>query len=102
MEGPVELYVRDGLLGVHDVNLRDGNRGLVLQDEMAGAGEGALFGKDVDIRVSGDDLGLRNALVLFEVPLVVGPNITAGLGVQIFVEDVGVVVVPSATADGHE
>src|SRR5271168_3959577 len=102
MERPVELYLRDGLLRVDDVNLRDGNVSFVLQNEVTGSGEGALFGKDVDIRVSGDDLGLRKAFVLFEVPLIVGPNITPRFGVQIFVEDVGVVVVPSAAADGDE
>ena len=62
VEGAVELDVGDGLLGVDDVDLRDGVRGFVLEDEVAGAGEGAALGEDVDVGVDGDDLGLREGI----------------------------------------
>ena len=74
--------------------------GLVLEDEVAGAGEGAALGKDVDVGVDGNDLGLRQVLVLLEIALVVGLDVAAVLGGEVLVEDVGVVEVPGAAADG--
>ena len=53
--------------------------GLVLQDEVAGTGEGAALGEDIDVGVDGDDLGLGQVLVLLEVALVVGLDVAAVL-----------------------
>ena len=47
-------------------------------------------------------LGCRQVFVLLEVAFVVGLNVAARLGVEIFVEDVGVVEVPGAGAGGDE
>ena len=102
MEGAVEAHVDDGLLLVGDVDLADGLGGLVLQHEVAGAGERTALGEDVDVGVDGDDLGLRKFLVFLEVALVVGLNIAAVLGGEVFVEDVGVVEIPGAAADGDQ
>ena len=76
--------------------------GFVLEDEVAGAGEGAALGKDVDVGVGGDDFGLRQMFVLLEIALVVGLDVAAIFGGEVFVEDVGVVEVPDAAADGDE
>ena len=72
VERAVEAHVRDGLLLVGDVDLADRLRGLVLEDEVAGAGEGAALREDVDVGVDRDDFGLGEVLVLLEVALVVG------------------------------
>ena len=100
VEGAVEAYIRDGLLLVGDVDLADGLRGLVLKHEVAGAGEGAALGENVDVGVDGDDLGLGEVLVLLEITLVVGLDVAAILGGEVLVQDVGVVEVPGAAADG--
>ena len=59
-------------------------------------------GIDVDVRVDGDDLGLRQVFVFLEVAFVVGLDVAAILGGQIFVQHVRVVVVPGAAADGGQ
>ncbi len=87
---------------VGDVDLGDGLGGLVLEDEVAVAGEGAALGVDVDVGVDGDDFGLGDVLVLLEVALVGGLDVAAGLGGEVLVEDVGVVEVPDAAAGGDE
>ena len=102
VEGAIELDVGDGLLSVDDVDLGDGVGGFVLEDEVAGAGEGAALGEDVDVGVDGDDLGLREVLILLEVALVVGLDVALLRLAEEFVEDVGVVEVPGAAADGDE
>ncbi len=79
-----------------------GWRGLVLQHEVAGAGERTALGEDVDVGVDGDDLRLGQFFVLLEVALVVGLNIAAVLGGEVFIEDVGVVEIPRAAADGGQ
>ncbi len=101
-KGAIELDVGDGLLGIDDVDLRDGVRGFVLEDEVAGAGEGAALGEDVDVGVDGDDLGLRQVLILLEVALVVSLDVALLRSTQEFVEDVGIVEVPCTAADGDE
>ena len=85
-----------------DVDLRDGVGVLVLEDEVAGAGEGAALGEDVDVGVDGDDLGLELVLVLLVVALVLGLDVAPCFGVDVGVEDVGVVEEPDAAADGDE
>ena len=52
------------------MNLTNGLRSLVLQDEVASSVEGAAFGIDVDVSVDSDDLGLRKVFVLLPVTLV--------------------------------
>jgi hypothetical protein len=102
VEGAVEVNVGDRLLDIDYVYLRDGCRRFVLQDEVAGSREGAPLGEDVDGCVYGDDLGLRKTLIFLEVALVLRLDITPSLAVQVFVEDVGIVKVPAAAADGDE
>ena len=70
VERPVEADVRDRLLLVGEVHLRDRLRRLVLQREAAGAVERAALGIDVDVGIDRGDLGLRQELVLLEVALV--------------------------------
>ena len=60
-----------------------------------------MRGIDVDLTVDGNDLRLRGVFVFVEVSLVVGLNLAALFGVQIFVQHVRVVVVPPAAADGR-
>ncbi len=72
VKGAVELNVGDGLLLIGDVDLTDGLRSFVLQDEVAGAGEGTTLGKDVDVGVDRDDLRLGDVFVFFEAAFVVG------------------------------
>jgi hypothetical protein len=77
MEWPIESNVGNGLLRISDVNLGDGCGGLVLQDEVAGAGEGTALGEDVNVGIYAQDLGLRQESVLLEVALVLGLDIAA-------------------------
>src|SRR5579863_8182880 len=84
------------------MNLGDGLSGLVLQRHPAGTVEGAALGIDVDGRVHGRDLGLRKQLVFFEVALVARLNAAAILGGKILVQNMGVVVIPKAAADGAQ
>jgi len=69
---------------------------------VAGAGEGAALGEDVDVGVDGDDLGLGKVLIFLEVALVIGLDVALLRLAEEFVEDVGVVEVPAAAADGDE
>ena len=64
VERPVELDIRDRLLLIGDVDLRDRLLGLVLQREAAGAVEGAALGINVDGGVDRGDLGLGEVFVL--------------------------------------
>src|ERR1700722_16243344 len=102
MEGSVELHIGNGLLRIDDVNLRDWTRGLILQNKMTRTREGAALRKDVDRCVDCDDLRLRQVFVFFEVPLVVCLDVTASLCIQILIEHVGVVKVPTSARDGEE
>jgi hypothetical protein len=74
----------------------------VLEDVVAGAGEGAALGEDVDVGIDGDDLGQEDVFVLLEAALVVGLDVAAVLGGEVLVEDVGVVEVPAAAGDSEE
>ena len=64
--------------------------------------EGAALGIDVDRGIDRRDLGLEQVFVLLELAFVVGLNVSARLGVEIFVEDVGIVKVPGARAGGDQ
>ncbi len=102
VEGPVKVDVGDGLLLVGDVDLADGLGGLVLEDKVAIAGEGAALGEDVNVGVDGDDFRSGMFFIPLEVALVGGLDITAGLSGEVLVEDVCVVEVPDAAAGGDE
>ena len=69
---------------------------------MAGAGEGAAFGEDIDVGVDSDVLGLRKLLVLLEIAFVGGADLAAVFGGEVLVEDVGIVEVPHAAAGCDE
>ena len=67
------------------MNLSHGLRSLALQNEVAGAVEGAAFGVDVDIGIDSDNLGLRKIFIFLPVTLVFGLYVAAVLGSQVFV-----------------
>jgi hypothetical protein len=71
MERAAKPNVGDGLKLTGDVNLTNGLRSLVLQDEVAGAVEGAALGIDINVGVDSYDLGLRDVLIFFKVTLVI-------------------------------
>src|SRR5271156_5534665 len=75
---------------------------LVLQRERAGTGERAARWFDIALRIHRRDPRLRQILVLLVVALVIGLNAATLLSCQIFVQYVGVVVVPSAAANRDE
>ncbi len=102
MEGAVEAEIRDRLPAIDDVDLGNGIRGLVLKKEVAGAGEGATFGEDVDLRVDGENLRLRQELVLLEVALVLRLEIALRRGTKELIQNVGVVEVPCSATDGDQ
>src|SRR5271170_2566246 len=81
------------------MNLGDGRRSLVLENEVSCSGERPALGEDVDVGVDGDDFGLRKVLVLLIVALVLGLDLAAGFGVDIAVQDMGVVKEPAAAAN---
>ncbi len=64
--------------------------------------ERTAVGINVDGGVDGGHFGLEQAFVLFELSFVVGLNTAARLGVEILVEHVSVVVIPSTRADSDE
>ena len=84
------------------MNLTNGLRSRVLQDEVASSVEGAAFGIDVDVSVDSDDLGLRKVFVLLPVTLVPGLYVASVLGSKVFVEDMSVVEIPYSAAGGDE
>jgi hypothetical protein len=112
VEGAIEADVLDGWgevdgaegcgVGVGDVDLVDGCGCLVLEQVVAGAGEGAALGEDIDVGVHGDDLGHGEELVFFVVALVLGLDLSSLGGGDVLVEDVGVVVEPATAAEGDE
>ena len=102
VERAVELDVGDRLLLIGEMDLRDRLVGLVLQRHADGSVEGAALGIDIDGGIDGGDLGLQQVFVLLELAFVVGLDVAARLGVEILVEDVGVVEVPGAGAGGDE
>ena len=61
-----------------------------------------MRGIDIDSSVDGGDLGLQQVLILLEAALVVGLNPAPLLGVQVFVQDMRVVVVPDSTSQGDD
>src|ERR1700733_931023 len=101
-ELPIELEVRDRLLLVGNVNLRDLLAGLVLQSHADVSVEGAEVRIDIDGGVDGRDLGLEKVFILLEFAFVVGLDVPAGPGVEVFVEDVSVIEVPPTGAGGDE
>src|ERR1700722_8142909 len=90
-EGTVEAEVRYRLPAIDDVDL--GNRVwcFVLKEEVARAREGAALGKDVDVGVDGEDFGLGKELILFEVSLVLGLNVTLCRGANELIKVVSVI-----------
>ena len=102
VERAVELEIRDRLFLIGDVDLGDRLAGLVLQSHAHAAVERAAVGIDVDGGVDCRDLGLKQIFVLLELAFVVGLDVAARLGVEILVEDVSVVEVPGAGADGDD
>ncbi len=64
--------------------------------------DGSALGEDVDVGIDCNDLGLRNIFILFEVPFVVSLDVPAIFCGEVLVEDVGVVEVPRAAADGDD
>src|SRR5579863_1259323 len=57
---------------------------------------------DIDSAIDRCNLRLREILVFLEITFVVGLNLAALLGIQIFIQDVRVVVVPGPTAHRDE
>src|SRR5487761_1372745 len=102
VERAVELDVRDRLLLIRDVDLRDGLRRLVLQREAARTVEGAATWVDVDRGFDRSDLRLRQQFVLLEVSLVSSPDVAAVLGGKVLVKNVSVVEVPRAGTNGDQ
>ncbi len=102
MERAVELDVRDRLLLIGEMNLCDRLVGLVLQSHADASVEGAALGIDIDGGIDGRDFGLEQIFVLLELAFVVGLNVAACLRIEIFIQDVSVVEVPGAGADGDD
>src|SRR5271167_1650457 len=84
------------------MNLRDRLSGLVLEHEVAGAGERAAFRENVDAGIDGDDLQLGKIFVFLIVALVTGGDVAAILSGEVFIQHVRVVEIPSAAAGGDE
>ena len=102
VERAVELEVGDRLLLIGNVDLWDRLVGLVLESHADVSVEGAALGIDVDGGIDRGDFGLQQVFVLLELAFVVGLNVAARLGVEVFVEDVSVVEVPGAGAGGDD
>src|SRR5579863_8845985 len=54
---------------------------------------------EIDLSVDRNDFGPREVFVFLEIAFVVGLNVPARLGIEIFVEDMCVVVVPGSASD---
>ena len=102
VEWSVEAEVRDRLPAIDDVDLGNWVWCLVLKEEVAPAREGAALGKDVDVGVDGEDLRLGKELILFEVSLVLGLDVTLCRGANELIKDVGVIEVPCPAANGDK
>ena len=83
---------------VGDVDLRDGSRIFVLENEVASAGEGTALGKDIDVGIGRDDFKLQLVLILLVLALVLRLDLPSVFGVDIDIQDVGIVVEPDPTA----
>jgi hypothetical protein len=83
------------------MDLTDRLGGFVLQHKVAGAIEGATFGIDVNVGFDGDDLRLRNTLILLPVAFVLGLYAAAILGCKVLVQDMSVVVISCSTTGGY-
>ncbi len=96
MDWAVEVEIGDRLLEIGNVDLGDRLAGLVLEGYTDVSVEGAALGIDIDGGIDRRDLGLEQVFVLLELTFVVGLNMAARLGIEIFVADVSVVKVPGA------
>src|ERR1700739_800679 len=102
MEWAVEVEIGDGFFEVGNVDLEDGLASLVLEGDTDVSVEGASLRINIDGGIDRRYLGLEQVFVLLELAFVVRLNVAARFGIEIFIEDVGVVKVPAAGAGGDE
>src|SRR5580704_6502141 len=102
MECAVELDVGDRLLLIGDVDLGERLVGLIFKSHADAAVKGAAIGIDIDGGINGGDFGLEEVFVLFKLAFVVGLDVAACFGIEILVEDVSVVEIPSTGAGGDD
>src|SRR5437762_567867 len=84
------------------MNLGDRLVGLVLESDADIPVKGSAVGKYVDCRIDRGDFGLEEVFVLFELSFVIGLEPSPRLGVQVLVQDVGIIEIPGAGASGDE
>src|SRR5208282_427364 len=98
VKGPVKLKVTDRLPYIANMNLRDRLTRLVLQSHVHASLERSALGINIDRRVDRRNLGLKQIFVLLELALVIGLDVAPRLGIEIFIEHVGIVEVPPTSA----
>jgi hypothetical protein len=102
VERPVELDIGDRLFLIGDVNLRDRLVGLVLESDAGASVKGPAIRIDVDAGIHRSHFELQQVFILFELAFVIRLNVTPRLGVEVFVENMGIVEVPAACASGDD